>query len=113
MTYNDWYLMPSDDNLEPLSFEGLEDIDPYIAKRVSGLIDLNTKAIQQFRRGAHAAIKLRDQTTEIYDDIIEALAVGARMTADRMGDLIALEMGIETVPVEPDADGEAVDGEDE
>jgi hypothetical protein len=79
---------------EEMDFENVEEVDAFLQQRIGQLMDNNHKAMQVFRRSALKVLEFKVRNDEIYADIIEALAIGAKMINDLTGDLISHEWGI-------------------
>lgn len=86
-------------------FKDIDDVDPFIAKAMGKILDGNHELMQYSREAIYKLDELRTRMNEIYDDIMEAHAVGAKMIADLSGDMIMNEMGLEKLTHDdPDED---------
>lgn len=98
-------MTPNIDNIN-----GPEDVDNFLAFKMGKLMDNNHLAMQHFRRYLFKIQELKLSSVEIYDEILEGLAIGAKMISDITGDLITQEMGIEFIsPKDEDEEDEEDD----
>jgi hypothetical protein len=99
-----------DDSLSELT--GLE-INQRLQSLINESLDTNHLIMMIERNMAKDALMIRDAflvQAERMEDISELHGVIARMTADRTGDIISLEMGLEEVTND---DEEEVDGDED
>lgn len=80
------------------------EISAVLEKNTGRLMDINHKTYQDVRQEIARLNRHRDHFNELIDDMCEALAIGAMLTANMVRDMIAEEYDIVPINEEEQSD---------
>lgn len=97
--------------MDPEKFPDAESVSVFLERNYGRLMDTNHQTYQDIRKEIERLSRLRDRYNNYIDEMCEALAIGAMLTAQMTADMIMEEFGIVLAGSEDDAEEEVEDDE--